>query len=253
MPLEAGLDLGEIPTRGRVRRREQRLTWTVTARSVPIGSSALPPVTDAPQDGVAPAPLESEAGGDERRDQRADDRRDEQRAPGAVGYDVHPRSQPIEQAGRAPRARSARILDRRRFLNLFGAAAVMAVGTLAVSRYATATGPGSADEIAARSAIMALTTFVLFQVDEPALGPVPRPERVRPPLAHEREAVGGARPGGRVPGVAVEVPAVQQLMTGADVSVGLRPTDWLLMAAVATTVLIRSELLVRWRRHRAAA
>ncbi|MFZ0323891.1 MAG: HAD-IC family P-type ATPase, partial [Actinomycetes bacterium] len=153
---------------------------------------------------------------------------------------------------RAPRARAARILDRRRFLDLLGGATVMAIGTLAVSRWATATGTGDSETVAARAAIMALTTFVLFQVVN--LHAVRFPGRTvfgRHSLTNGKlwAALGLVV---TLQVVAVEVPAVQQVMTGSDVSVGLSPTDWLVMTVVATTVLVRSELRA-WRGRRREA
>jgi Ca2+-transporting ATPase len=150
---------------------------------------------------------------------------------------------------KAPRAHTARILDRRRFADLLGTAAVMAVGTLAVSRYAVATMSGPSDAVAARSALMALTTFVLFQLAN--LHAVRFPGRTvfgRHSLANWKlwAALGLVM---LLQIVAVEVPAVQRLITGENVTVTLSAADWAVMIGVATTVLVRSETRVRWARR----
>jgi Ca2+-transporting ATPase len=141
---------------------------------------------------------------------------------------------------RPPRPRHEQILDRRRFLRLLSYGAVMAVGTLAVYRYAAGTDPSAAD--AARAATMALTTFVFFQVfnvhnarfpDDSALG--------RHLFRNGKLWLAlGVVVGLQV--LATQVAALQRLVTDHDVHATLSTTDWLVVVAIASSILWFEEL-----------
>lgn len=141
---------------------------------------------------------------------------------------------------RPPRRREARILDLPRFVRLGAIGAVMAAGTLAVHRWAAASGDGA--EGTARAATMAFTTFVLFQVFNlhnarfPHRSVLGRHSFTNAKLWIALAAV-----------VVLQVVAatwspLQRLFTGADVAAELSVADWLVMVAVASSVVVLEEL-----------
>ncbi|GIU86572.1 MAG: hypothetical protein KatS3mg009_1087 [Acidimicrobiia bacterium] len=151
---------------------------------------------------------------------------------------------------RPPRPRESRILDLPRFLRLGAIGTVMAVGTLAVHRWATASGEGA--EGTARAATMAFTTFVLFQVFNlhnarfPHRSVLGRHSFTNAKLWIALAAV-----------VVLQIAAatwspLQRLFTGADAAADLSLTDWLVMVAVASTVVVFEELRKLLARTRGA-
>lgn len=141
--------------------------------------------------------------------------------------------------GRAPRSREARILDARRFTRLLWIGAVMAAGTLFVNRWADATGEGATSS--ARAATMAFTTFVLFQVFNVHNARFPdRSVFGRHSLTNGKLWLALASV------VVLQVAAaewgpLQRLFTGEEVAANLSPTDWLMILAVASTVVLFEE------------
>jgi Ca2+-transporting ATPase len=144
---------------------------------------------------------------------------------------------------RAPRSRDARILDARRFTHLLWIGTVMAAGTLLVSRWAEATGGGPTST--ARAATMAFTTFVLFQVFNVHNARFPdRSVFGRHSLTNGKLWLALAAV------VVLQVAAaewapLQRLFTGEEVAANLSPTDWLMIVAVASTVVLFEEIRKR--------
>ncbi|MFZ4583619.1 MAG: cation-translocating P-type ATPase [Acidimicrobiia bacterium] len=144
---------------------------------------------------------------------------------------------------RAPRNANAQILDGRRIRRLVALATVMMVGTIGVYFYAAGQ-LGEISEIAhARAATMAFTTFVLFQMFNLFNA---RFDRLSVFGSH---TLRNARLWWALAVVAgLQVLAVlwsplQRLITGDEIAAQLSVLDWLLMLAVASSIIAVSEVL----------
>jgi P-type Ca2+ transporter type 2C len=145
-----------------------------------------------------------------------------------------------ETMARAPRGRSARILDGARLRRVVGSGAVMAVGTLGVLAHGLATGPRG------EALTLAFTTFVLFQLVNAF--------NVRDELASafRRASLRNGKLWGALGGVlglqvlALHVGSLQGIFG----TVALAPGQWLLAATVASSVLWVEEVRKRRARRR---
>jgi Ca2+-transporting ATPase len=139
-----------------------------------------------------------------------------------------------------PRRPGAAILSGRRLGVLLLTGAVMAIGTLGV--LASVDGPGDGE----RALTMAFTTFVLFQ-----LGNALNARAEGRSVFHRATLTNGKLWAALVGVLVLQVGAVHLgPLQGLMGTVGLGPVDWLVVAAVASTVIWVEELrklAVRWR------
>jgi Ca2+-transporting ATPase len=153
---------------------------------------------------------------------------------------------------RQPRSPESRILTTRRLTRLGAYGATMAIGTLAAYRITAGPGPVSETDTT-RGIVVALTTFVFFQLFNLQNARFPDHSTLRPHVFTNWRlwAASGAVLVLQIGAMSSD--RIQPVLTGADAAVQLRPRDWAVAIAFATSILIVDELrkLATANHHRA--
>ena len=142
---------------------------------------------------------------------------------------------------RPPRSPDSRILTMRRLARLGGYGTIMTAGTLSAYRLTVGSGPVSETD-ATRGTVVALTTFVFFQLVNLQNARFPDHSALR------RHALTNWRLWAASGAVlvlqvgAMTVDRAQPLFTGRDAAVQLSPRDWAVAIVAATPILIVEEL-----------
>jgi Ca2+-transporting ATPase len=163
--------------------------------------------------------------------------------PPAMSLGVEPVS--ADAMSRPPRPRQDRILNRQRLLRIGLASTVMAAGTLAVLMWAP--GPAPSPGRASVAGTMAFVTFVFFQVFNLINVRHDTRSAFRRETFENRSAFAATAVVVTLLVLLVEVDVLHGLFTTSDLTSG----QWLVCAAVGTTILIAGELVKAVLRRRA--